>query len=262
MDKAVMKIDKSHPYCSIWDGGEHTFLCSSQALEFVKKTYSELEDHQVDVQGAYLDVFSVMNGDECFNPNHKVTREESIKHRASCFDYLNKKGLIMSSEEPASQLIDNICLVHHGPYTLRPQENGAAVGIPVPLLSLVYHDCIMIPWDWWNNWGIPKGEKGELYCALHAGMPYLHCFGEENFKIGKDDRSADIDLLDEQSLKRELNRIRPLTQLQKKLYNKEMIRHEYLDKNMRIQRTTYSDGTTITADFEKGIWSIGSINHD
>lgn len=66
MDKAVMRIDSSHPYCSIWDGGEHTFLCASQALDFVKKTYTELEEHGVDVQGAYLDVFSVMNGDECF----------------------------------------------------------------------------------------------------------------------------------------------------------------------------------------------------
>lgn len=261
MDKAVMKIDSSHPYCSTWDGGEHTFLCASQALEFVKKTYTELEEHGVDVQGAYLDVFSVVNGDECFNPKHKITREESIKHRASCFEYLNKKGLIMSSEEPASQLIDSICLVHHGPFTLRPQENGAAVGIPVPLLSLVYHDCVMIPWDWWNNWGIPKGEKGELYCAMHAGMPYLHCFGEENFKIGKDNRSADIELLDEHSLKNELNRIKPLTELQEKLYNKEMVRHEFLD-GKRVQRTIYSDGTTITADFQKGTWTIGSLNND
>lgn len=56
---------------------------------------------------------------------------------------------------------------------------------------------------------------------MHAGMPYLHCFGEENFKIGKDNRSADIELLDEHSLKNELNRIKPLTELQEKLYNKE-----------------------------------------
>ncbi|MGN0515972.1 DUF5696 domain-containing protein, partial [Eubacterium sp.] len=62
MNKAITNIDGSYPYCSIWDGGEHTFLCASQALEFVKKTYSELEKHGVDVQGAYLDVFSVMNG--------------------------------------------------------------------------------------------------------------------------------------------------------------------------------------------------------
>lgn len=255
MEKAVTKIDGSHPYCSIWDGGEHTFLCASQALDFVKKTYSELEEHNIDVQGAYLDVFSVMNGDECFHPNHKITREESIKHRADCFDYLNEKGLIMSSEEPAMQLLNNIALVHHGPYTLRPQVNGEAVGIPVPLGSLVYHDCIMIPWDWWNNWGIPKGESGNLHCALNAGMPYFHPYVEKDMKLGCDPRSADADLLDDEKLKAEINRVKPLARLQAKLYNKEMVSHEFLGCYEK-QKTTYSDGTAVMIDLDKNTYEI------
>lgn len=255
MEKAVTKIDGSHPYCSIWDGGEHTFLCASQALDFVKKTYSELEEHNIDVQGAYLDVFSVMNGDECFHPNHKITREESIKHRASCFDYLNEKGLIMSSEEPALQLLNNLALVHHGPYTLRPQVNGEAVGIPVPLGSLVFHDCIMIPWNWWNNWGIPKGENGDLHCALNAGMPYFHPYIEKDMKLGNDPRSADADMLGDEKLRSEIERVKPLADLQAKLYNKEMVKHEFLDCYQK-QKATYSDETTITIDLDKNTYEI------
>ncbi len=255
MDKAVENIDGSHPYCSIWDGGEHTFLCSSQALEFVKKTYSELEEHGVDVQGAYLDVFSVMNGDECFNPKHKITREQSIRYRAECFDYLNDKGFIMSSEEPAMQLINHIALVHHGPFTLRPQENGQAVGIPVPLGNLVFHDCVMVPWNWFNNWGIPKGDNGDLYCALLAGMPYISPFGTAVRKIGTDSRTADTELMDDENLKKEINRVMPLAALQAKLYNKEMVKHEFLG-NVRRQRATYSDGTTVTVDFDKNTYEI------
>lgn len=260
IEKAVKNIDGSHPYCSIWDGGAHTFLCSSQALAFVKKTYKELEAHGVDVQGAYLDVFSVMNGDECFHPDHKITREESMKHRASCFDYLNEKGLIMSSEEPAMQLLNNIALVHHGPFTIRPQENGAQVGIPIPLASLVYHDCIMIPWNWFNNWGIPKGDNGDLYCALNAGMPYLSPYGEEKMKVGNDNRPAGIDLLDNEMLKAELERIKPLCELQAKLYNKQMMKHEFLG-GVRKQKTTYSDGTSITVDFDRNTYEIEEGEH-
>lgn len=89
IEKAITNIDGSHPYCSIWDGGEHSFLCASFAPKYVKETYEELSEHSIDVQGAYLDVFSVMSGDECFHPEHKITREESIKYRAKCFDYLN-----------------------------------------------------------------------------------------------------------------------------------------------------------------------------
>ncbi|MGN0545204.1 MAG: DUF5696 domain-containing protein [Acutalibacteraceae bacterium] len=256
MDKAVMRIDSSHPYCSIWDGGEHTFLCASQALEFVKRTYSELENHGVDVQGAYLDVFSVMNGDECFNPKHKITREQSIQKRAECFDYLNEKGLIMSSEEPAMQLLNHIALVHHGPFTLRPQENGLAVGIPVPLGNLVFHDCIMVPWNWFNNWGIPKGDNGDLYCALCAGMPYIHPFGTGLSKIGTDSRTSDTELLDDDKLKKEIERVKPLADLQAKLYNIEMIKHEFLGSTRR-QKATYADGTTVTVDLDKNVYEVG-----
>ena len=253
MEKAVTDINGGHPYCSIWDGGEHSFLCASQAPDFVKKTYTELEEHGIDVQGAYLDVFSIMWGDECFHPHHKITREQSIKYRAECFDYLNKKGLIMSSEEPGAQLINSICLVHHGPHALRQQVNGQAVGIPIPLLSLVYHDCLVIPWDWWNNWGIPKGESGELYCAMHAGMPYIHCYGEKDFKVGNDARSADVDLIEDGALKKEIERVERLCALQTKLCDKEMVRHEFVDGS-RVQRTYYSDGTAVTADFGANTW--------
>lgn len=254
-EKAVTNIDGSHPYCSIWDGGEHTFLCAAQAPAFVEKTYSELEAHGVDVQGAYLDVFSVVPGDECFHPDHPATREESIRYRGECFDYLSDKGLILSSEEPAMQLLDKIALVHHGPYTLRPQEDGAPVGIPVPLGSLVFHDCVMIPWNWWHNWGIPKGEDGILHCALNAGMPYFHPFAETDMKIGNDNRSADMELLSDAALQAEMKRVLPLAALQEKLYNQEMVRHEFLGSTRR-QRTTYADGTTITVDFEKDTYTV------
>lgn len=254
-NKAVTKIDGSHPYCSIWDGGEHTFLCSPFAIDNVKRTYDELAKHNIDVQGAYLDVFSVMNGDECFHPEHRVTREQSIKCRAECFDYLNDKGFIMSSEEPAMQLLSHIALVHHGPFTLRPQENGQAVGIPVPLGNLVFHDCIMVPWDWFNNWGIPKGVDGNVYCALCAGMPYLHPFGTGMSKIGTDNRTADTELLSDNDLIKEFSRIKPLCDLQSRLYNKEMVKHEFIG-SYKIQKATYSDGTTVTIDLNNNTYKV------
>lgn len=258
IENAVENIDGSHPYCSIWDGGEHTFLCSSQAPRFVKKTYDGLESHGVDVQGAYLDVFSVMNGDECFNPKHRVTREQSMKYREECFDMLNEKGLIMSSEEPAMQLLNHIALVHHGPFSLMPQVNGRAVGIPVPLCNLVFHDCIMVPWNSLGNWGIPKGENGDLYCALCAGMPYINPFGAEMRKIGSDNRTADRELLDDEALKKEIDRVKPLVDLQARFCDKETARHEFLG-SYRRQRATYSDGTSVTVDFDGNTYKVENI---
>lgn len=254
-EKAILNIDGSNPYCSIWDGGEHSYLCTEFALDEVKRTYTELEEHGIDVQGVYLDVFAIMQGDECFHKDHTVTREESIKNRADCFEYLNSKGIIMSSEEPGMQLLNQLALVHHGPHALRPQENGAAIGIPVPLGNLVYHDCLMVPWNWFNNWGIPKGEDGDLYGALNAGMPYIHPYGNALRKIGTDNRTADVGLMNDDELTKELARIKPLCELQAKLYNKEMVKHEFLG-SYRRQKTVYSDGTTVEIDLDKGIYKI------
>lgn len=254
-EKAIKNIDGTNPYCSIWDGGEHSYLCTEFALDAVKQTYTELEEHGIDVQGVYLDVFSIMQGDECFHEDHIVTREQSMKNRADCFDYLNSKGIIMSSEEPGMQLLNKLALVHHGPHALRPQENGEAVGIPVPLGNLVYHDCLMVPWNWFNNWGIPKGEDGDLYGALNAGMPYIHPYGNELKKIGTDNRTADVGMMNDAELKKELARIAPLCELQAKLYNKEMVKHEFLG-SYRIQKAVYEDGTTVTIDLDKGTYKI------
>lgn len=254
-EKAVTNIDGTNPYCSIWDGGEHSFLCSAFAKEFVEKTYSELEKQGIKVKGVYLDVFSIMPGDECFHKEHTLTRQQSIEKRGECFDYLNEKGIIMSSEEPGMQLLDRLALVHHGPHALIPQENGKAVGIPVPLGNLVYHDSIMVPWNWFNNWGIPKGEDGDLYGALNAGMPYLHPYGNSLQKIGKDNRTADISLCDDEAIKKEIERITPLCQLQERLYNKEMVRHEFLG-SFRRQQTVFSDGTKVIIDLDRNTYKI------
>ena len=254
-NKAIKNIDGSNPYCSIWDGGEHTYLCTAFALDAVKKTYTELEEHEIDVQGAYLDVFAIMQGDECFHDEHRVTREESIRLRGECFDYLNNKGLIMSSEEPGMQLLNHLALVHHGPHALTPQENGKAIGIPIPFGNLIYHDCIIVPWNWFNNWGIPKGDDGDLYGVLNAGMPYLHPYGNSLCKIGTDNRTADIGMMDDDELRKELERVKPLCELQAKLYNKEMVKHEFLG-SYRKQKATYADGTSIVIDLDENIYEI------
>ena len=150
----------------------------------------------------------------------------------------------MSSEEPAMQLLDKIALVHHGPYTLRPQEDGQAVGIPVPLGSLVYHDCIFIPWNWWHNWGIPKGENGIMHCALNAGLPYFHPFNE-----------SETDLISDDALKAEIKEVKDLARIQAKLYNKEMVKHEFVG-SFSCQKATYSDGTVITVDFKNNTYEV------
>ena len=73
--------------------------------------------------------------------------------------------------------------------------------------------------------------------------------------VGNDNRTADIDLLDDETLRKEIDTVKPLMQLQAKLYNKQMVRHEFVG-GKRVQRAIYSNGTAVTIDLDKGIYTV------
>ncbi len=62
-------------------------------------------------------------------------------------------------------------------------------------------------------------------------------------------------MMNDEELKKEIDRIEPLCDLQKRLYNKEMLKHEFLG-SYRKQKATYSDGTSITIDLDKNTYNI------
>ncbi len=240
MNLAVVDENRKHPYCDIWAGGKHTWLCASKALDFVKTTYRELEENSVKVDGTYLDVFSIMWGDECFNPEHRITRTQSIEFRRECFEYLRKKGIIVSSEEAGHLLVNSLDLVHHSPYAVRPQGGGVAVGIPVPLANLVYHDCVFVPWvvKGTGGWGIPDGDYGRLHCILNGQTPYL-------------DESENDD-----EMRSVIDRAKEICEIEKLVWNAELISHEFLSRDYRQQKAVYSNGIEITVDFNTNSYKV------
>ncbi len=150
---------------------------------------------------------------------------------------LRARGYVVSSEEPTDYLVRSIDLVHHAPYSTSPNIGGGdATGIPVPLFNLVYHDSLLTPWDMGENggWGIPNGDAGRLHCLLNAGLPYAHPGATSE----------------------QISRVLEAAQLARRCGLMEMTSHEFLDGTWRKQRTTFSDGTTVTVNFETKEYSI------
>ena len=160
-----------------------------------------------------------------------MTRTECARFRRECFDLLRARGYVVSSEEPADYLVESLDLVHHGPYPTYPDYGGGdATGIPVPLFNLVYHDSILLPWEMGEDggWGIPKGDAGWLHCLLNAGLPYVNPSDNET----------------------RIERVKTVAALAQPCGTLEMVNHEFLDESWRKQRTTFSDGTRVTVDFD------------
>ncbi len=232
----VMTEDGGRTFDSTWYGGVQTFLCSSLAPGYVRRNHAEILAHGVKLRGAYLDVFSVVPGDECYDPEHPVTRGESLKYRGECFDYVRSWGGVVSSEEPADWAVPYLDLVHHGPFALDPNPgSGPAMGIPIPLFDLVYHDAILLPWSLGKGaWGIPENDLGFLHGLGNAGLPYLSIAPSEE----------------------ELSRVKVLCALNARVGLLEMTKHEFLEGSLRRQRFTYADGTTVTIDLDAGTYAV------
>ncbi len=235
--RTIIREDGSRPLESTWYGGKQSILCSSFAPGYVKRNHKALLDHGIKVKGAYLDVFAVVPPDECYNPEHPVTRADCLKYRGECFDIVRAQLGVVSSEEPADYAVPHLDLVHHGPYPLDPNPgSGPAMGIPVPLFDLVYHDAIILPWGTGDKggWGIPDTDSNYLHGLLNAGIPYL------SIDPGKE----------------ELAKVRKMCDLHKRVGLLEMTNHEFLDASRRKQRATFADGTTVTVDFDSGKYTI------
>jgi len=225
------RLDGSREEHSTWCGGPQTILSARFAAGYVRRNHGLFAANGVKVRGAYLDVFAVVPLEESAQPAHPMTRTECAHYRRQCFDLLRARGYVVSSEEPADYLVRSLDLVHHGPYATSPNIGGGeAVGIPVPLFNLVYHDSILLPWNMGEDggWGIPKGDAGRLHCLLNAGLPY----------VGLGASAEQIALVKEAA------------RLAARCGTLEMTHHEFLDVSRRKQRTHFSDGTQVTVDFD------------
>jgi hypothetical protein len=233
---AVIDESGEMPTHCKWLGGEQSMLCASFAPGYLKRNHNELLFHGIKLKGAYLDVFSVVTPDECYNQEHPMSRRDCLKYRAECFNYVRATDGIISSEEAEDWSVPYIDLVHHSPFVLEPNTNGgSAIGIPIPLFNLVYHDALIIPWAVLNNDSKnPESDYVFLYGLTCAGMPYL--------SVNPDDA--------------EMEKVKTMCELNQRVGLLEMTNHEFVDGNFRKQRTTFSDGTTVTIDLDANNYEI------
>ena len=231
-----------------WAGGPQTYLCATQAPFYVKRNFTEIMDNGIKLDCAYLDVFTCNEGDECSHPWHKMTRRECYEYRNTCFEYLLSKGILPSSEEVNDWAIPSLVFCHYAPYDFMLDRPGSPKkGIPVPLFNLVYHDCLIEPWMMDK---VSEEEDYMLYAVLNGGAPYLVRDGAYQNTDGSFAGGVEISIEDQ------IKRCKVVSDLHEKVAKCEMVRHEMVDGNPEVQRTTFADGTVVTVDFQAQTYQI------
>lgn len=248
-----LKPDGSFTSHALWAGGLQAYLCTTQASYYVRRNYSIIKKHDINIDCAYLDAFVCNAADECVNPRHKMSRKECFEYRSRCFRYLMSKGIIPSSEEAASWAVPDLVLTHFAPYEFMLDEpEKERRGIAVPLFELVFHECLISPWMMDKD---SDNEDYMLYALLNGGIPYLVREGAYPEIDGAFKR-------ENIPLRESIKRCKVVNELHKRVVYSEMIKHEFINNNYNKQKTTFSDGTVVTVDFKNKKYDIDIIDDE
>jgi Family of unknown function (DUF5696) len=211
------------PLMDNWDGGAQGYLNNRFMLGHVIKNFQAMFDHGIHPAGSYQDVFGYIPPDQDFNPEHPSTRTESMNARAAVLRWVKNNLGIAGTEDGSDWVIPYV------DYVTSRMNRVAANGndpdhedaIPVPLYELVYHDAVVTTYS-------PSDPRG----LLHASAPEWY--------ISRTGATSDINL----------EAIRRMTDLHRRVGLLEMTNHQFLDANRRKERTTFADGTTVTVDWD------------
>jgi hypothetical protein len=206
------------PFMRHWDGGKQGYLNARFQPGHLRKNYDLFSRHGIKPQGIYIDVVGYVPPDEDFNPEHPSTRSDSMRGQAECLNWSRRNLGAVATEAGSDWVIPYVDIVN--------QSGGVGKCIPVPLYNLVYHDAVLISYGGRND-----DQKNLLLGILCGGVPELPLSADES-------DSARVDL------------IRQMAALHKRIAFAEMTTHKFLDPDRRREQTNFSDGTTITVDWE------------
>ena len=239
-------------------------VCEIAAYELTKiNVPAELE--KIPYNSRFIDVQAATQVRECYNPKHPATRRVGADYIRRQQDYLSSLGLINGVE-----CGHEIYAAHYhyaegllSPSKFRIPDSGRKMthvhtrsNMPaatekfmlnpefrVPLWELVYHDCVINYWYWGDsNCCCPElMYKFDNFNALY-GYPPIYSLDVTHWNELKDKIAA--------SYKR-------ASAVAREVAFERMTNFEYLTADKKVQRTTFANGVSVTANFSDKEYDAG-----
>lgn len=222
--------------------------------------------------GRFIDVTTSEDLYECYDPAHPLTRGDKRRCGEELLSYVRSQKLVVGGEHgiwwavpytdyfegmmsggncswPAGHLIapktkDERFQSPWG-QELPPWQEYEKWGIGhqyrVPLWELVFHDCVVTTWYWGDSsdfllQAAPEvTPKKDAYNILYGTIPLL--WADARRGSWRDHRDVF------------LRTYRNTCILHEVIAGTEMLDHEFLTEDRRVQRTTFSDGTWAVVNF-------------
>lgn len=201
----------------------------------------------------FIDVVTASGLFECFSPVHPATRRDDAHARADLLKLVSDDFRLVTGSEEIREWAIPFSDWSEGTMTIKPAENAgydwgkpvegdpdyfaltAGAAHRVPLFELVFHDCHQA--SWYTGDGMTKvpaaWEAKDLLNLLYGTMPLWMPDAE----LWKTYRT------------RFLDSYRTVNAVGAAIGGARMTHHEFLSADRQVQRTTFSSGHTITANF-------------
>lgn len=231
------------------------YLCDIAALQCAEQTIPP-HTKENGFDGRFIDVI-YGNSNECSHPAHPATRTVSMAHKNRLMQSLLEQRLLAGTEVGRE---DGVPFYHYNegmlsPILYRSYDAGRRMTrlyrgeqvdacilrymlnprCRVPLWELVFHDCVISYWYWGDSTNCcPELIRlRDLFCRLY-GLPPLYSFAAKDW---------------EQLRPMILDSYQRTTPPAQRLAFCEMTEFQYLRPDRLIQKTVFSDGTTVVANF-------------
>jgi len=229
------------------------YLCSKTHYKVAEKRIAQ--DLALNNYTArFIDVETASPLWECYNPDHPTTREEDAQARLELLKLVKSFGLVVGSEEAREWAFvttdygEGTMTIKAAPNAgydwMRPVNNPGqeyfelnADGVyRVPLRSLVYHDVHVA--TWYTGDGATKVPsawiKKDLLNILYGTMPLWMPVNLEFWNKYRSDF---------------LKSYQNVGAIFRQVGYDEMVKHEFLTSDRKVQRTEFSSGTQIVVNF-------------
>ncbi len=238
----------------VWSGGEMHELCPEVALEQAKDTLPKVA--KLGFSGThYIDVLGSIHPRRCYNMEHYVTTEQSVKYSQElCLLAKELFGGVSaeSAHDAVAPFLDYGLYVDAFSFADKELCDES-----VPLWQLIYHGTVLSnPYPETVNYTF-KDKATRLKFIEYGGRPsyyFYSVFTNNGFNwMGNDDARCTTD----EQLKNSVAKVKEGYEEYKKLLH---LQTEFMESHEKILdnvfRIMYSDGTVITVDYNKETYTV------
>ncbi|OGV56117.1 MAG: hypothetical protein A2X49_14515 [Lentisphaerae bacterium GWF2_52_8] len=259
-DEGVMNMDGIKHESTEWLGGPQEWLCSTKAQKYMRKTFDGLAEKNCDVDGFYLDCWSIGHLRECYDPKHPATRTVTRKAWTEALALCHNRNYIVGSESGNDWAIPVMDYCH----TVQPDViphilNGkvSSFGKAIPLYNMVWHDCLVCP-GWINQdpkaqavvkdgLVVPQLRDMRLWALLWGAPPALRT------------RSMDWGTFTEKQSEEDaafIASLKPIWEFNGAVGYEPIVEWEMLSADSTSQKTVFGNGAEAEVDFDSGRYKL------